>query len=128
MQGNSRVRRRTHRFTTVSTELAHDTRISIEARGMVLVLCSFTENWVFRSSHLRKLMGVGKDKYQRMVRELKEFGYLSIEPVSGGAGRFEGWDWIIEDRPHRKPENPASGKPGQLRNTKFIDNPDVIED
>lgn len=118
---NKAVRRKA--FVGIPNDAMRDTRLSIEARGMLALLMTFSENWIFRASHIQRLCGVGKDKYQRIIRELKEVGYLTIIREHDEGGRFIGDLWSIENEPdslnNHEPGNPAAGKQGPLRKTKL---------
>lgn len=132
MASRNRIRRR--RFTTIATAALRDTRVSMDARGLLALLCSYDETWIFRVSHLRKVTGFGRDKYFRVVNELKEFGYLRIEQIRDELGLFVGYDWYVEDQNStsevlktRTTDKPESRKPVPLSKNKFIDNSEVID-
>ena len=79
----------------VSNAAARDMSISLEARGMLVILLSMPDERTFRRSHLMKLAGVGKDKYHRIMRELKDAGYLEVAPTRDESGTFTGSSWVI---------------------------------
>lgn len=108
-------------YSSIPNQAMSDRRISIEARGLLSLLMTFREGWVFRNSHLRQTCEVGRDKFQRMLKELKDVGYVKIASIHDEkTGRFLGTNWEICDVPdHRVPENPASGKSGPLRDNNY---------
>lgn len=97
---------------------------------MLIYMMSCSEDWVFYRSKSQEVLCCGKEKYQRIIRELKEHGYLIVRTRQGKGGRLEGQEWEIVDDPetqdagepstnaaqnavgsadHREPENPAHG-------------------
>ncbi|GGE30129.1 hypothetical protein GCM10011360_17740 [Primorskyibacter flagellatus] len=102
------VRRRSG-YTSVPNAVMSDTRLSIEARGLLALLMTFREGWVFRPNHLMEQCRVGRDKYYRMVGELKDLGYVSVVQTKTEKGEFLGTYWEINDNPC--PENPYTGEP-----------------
>lgn len=128
----SYVTRRSN-FAAIPNAMMRDGSISIEARGLLALMMGMGDRWIFRASNLMKTAGCGKDKYQRMIRELKESGYLEVVGKQGEDGKFLGYDYIIHDAPTgsretRQPVNTPGGKPGHLRrpiskNTKKEEDP-----
>ena len=110
---NSEMKRH-GRYATVCNEAIRDESLSIEARGMLVLLMSFANGWRFNADHIAKVCGVGREKYQRMVRELKDAGYLRISARQVG-GTLDGYLWEIDDRPNRWTENPSDGGPAPIR-------------
>lgn len=108
-------------YTAIPNGAISDHRLSIEARGLLALMMSFGNGWVYRASHLQKVCCVGADKYQRMIREIKLAGYLEITPKRDEDGKMSGYEYELFDAPEngisRQPGNPATGKPGHLRKT-----------
>lgn len=110
-------------YTSVPNAVMADTRLSIEARGLLALLMTFKDGWVFRSSHLMKQCGVGRDKYYRMVGELKSLAYVIVVQNKTADGQFLNSHWEINDSPcPEKPDTgePESGKPAHLRETNSV--------
>lgn len=107
-------------FTVVPNSIVADEKLSIEARGFFAYLMSLPDGWVFRTNHLKRVCGVGRDKYYRLVRELKERGYLVVKDSKYSLGRFIGTHWEICEEPgtteNPDADSPDSGKPGLLEN------------
>lgn len=117
--------------------IAQDERLSPEALGLLIYLRSLVDTWVPRPGHLRSRFSWGKDKYQRIMKELVTCEY--VELVKGGPGggseyalRVLAEDEVLkslstshrardptsESRKNRlpvdverEPENPTVGKP-----------------
>ena len=85
-------------FTVVSNDLAHDARLSWEARGFLVYLLSLPDDWNFNIKGLVSQTGTKKDVILRLVKELKEAGYISIKQETGKRGVFTVKTWeIYED-------------------------------
>lgn len=114
----TQVTRRTN-FAAIPNEAMRDERISMEARGLLALMMGMGDRWVFRSKDLMKRSCAGKDKYQRMIRELKDAGYLIVHPKQGDGGKLDGFEYEIIDTPAsretRSAVDPVGGKPGPLR-------------
>lgn len=124
-----RIQPRERGFAIVSNEILKDTRMSGEARHLLALLLSYSDKWVFRETHLRRLCGtidengkekpVGRAKWSRMTGELKDLGYLEISRTRGERGHFTGWTWFIKEEPNRTSEtrhsvNPKDGEPDNI--------------
>lgn len=94
----SRVRRQSN-FAAIPNAAMRDVSLSIEARGLLALMMGMGDDWTYRMSDLMKRCCVGKEKYQRMIRELKAAGYLEIVPVRADGGKMDGFDYIIHDEP-----------------------------
>lgn len=114
------VRRRLG-YSAIPNRIFSDRRLSIEARGLLALLMSCGETWTFRASNLKRQCGCGAEKYQRMIREIKEAGYLVVTPRRKEDGTLSGYEYEIIDDPDsadpRSAGNPVSGKPDHLRKT-----------
>jgi hypothetical protein len=107
-------------YAAIPNEAMRDETISIEARGMLALMMGMGCNWIFRSKDLMKRCGVGREKYQRMVRELKDAGYLEVRPKNAERGLLDGFDYVLHDttagRVSRPTVEPPDGKAGHIRN------------
>jgi hypothetical protein len=124
-----RVRRRSG-YSTIPNSVIRNTSLTAEARLMLCYIMSCSEEWVFYRNKSMEILGCGKDKYQRIIRELKTAGYLIIRPKQNAAGQLDGYEWEVIDEPtaqdvgeqggnvtqnvevapdHREPENKAPG-------------------
>ena len=104
--------RRKKAFATLYREVAQDERLSLESRGLLVLMASLPEDWEYSVSGLAKKAGCGKDKLRRILGELEKVGYLAREQSHGRGGKFGGNIYIIQDD-----APPLSGKPdnGQTR-------------
>lgn len=73
--GESSVRfSRRKAFATLYREVAQDDRLSLEARGLLLLMASLPEDWEYSVAGLAKKAGCGKDKLRRILGELEKVG------------------------------------------------------
>jgi hypothetical protein len=71
-------------------ELAHDSRLSLDARALALWLAFCPPGQPILLSGLPKAVGVGRDAIRRMLKELGECRYLLRTCERGAGGR---WIW-----------------------------------
>jgi hypothetical protein len=100
-------------FTIVPNALVDDKRLSIEAKGLLAYLISRPNNWTVRHSHLHKELGIGRDKLQRILRELIRAGYLERddEQPRDDDNQFAAYHYICRDVPISTAPPPLSGFP-----------------
>ena len=96
-------------FVVLYREVARDNRLTLEARGLFLVMISLPEDWQYTVSGLGKIAGCGKDKIRRILGELEEVGYLVRQQSHGGGGKFAANTYILQDEaPNRCRETPTT--------------------
>lgn len=111
-----RSNRPNRKYASIPNAAMRDEHLSIEARGMLALLMTYSDTWTFRRSHLMQVAGVGRDKFQRLMRELIEAGYVRRVPVREDGGKVRGSEWLITDEPDREPDNQAVGSTESLKN------------
>jgi hypothetical protein len=111
------------RFTVIDNKLLEDSRLTWEARGVLSYLLSKPDGWVIRPAHLRAAGNAGKDKLQRIFRELKALGYL--EYAKGGFEKSGTTITLVEAPKPREPEKAALDAIGQAESlkTRLLGNP-----
>ncbi len=86
-------------FSIISNEILLDPKLTLEAKGLLCLMLSKSDDWIFYKDWLRKQsIKVGRDKFNRILNELKQVGYISIEQVKG-EGKFKHSQWVISDVP-----------------------------
>lgn len=120
-----------HEYTKIPNVFAQNENLSYEARGMLLELYSRPTNWKIYKSTLQRNYA-GKVKVDRIVKELKENGYLflynvrqnnvivdriwyvSIVPLSARK-----WQKVVDEltdrKPYRKETLPKENQPLQIK-------------
>lgn len=77
--------------------LLEDESLDLDSRAVAAWLAIKPDGWQISIARLRKQLGrgdrmLGKDKWQRIARELEAAGYLCRERRNGGGGQ---WQWHI---------------------------------
>jgi hypothetical protein len=104
------IRKQNGSFTVVRNALVNDTRLSLEAIGLLTWLLSKPDNWKVIQSHIAAVFDLGRDKVRKIVNELIQCGYLLKSAVRNEGGEYAGVDYVLYDFPPET-ENPASDKP-----------------
>jgi len=95
-------------FTQIRNELFDYNEISPEARFLLFLLLRHDPvKWKYSRTDMIRRCGVGEKKYRRMVKELKDQGFLEIKRVNDPKkGGFVGCKWITDDLiPTERPEH-----------------------
>lgn len=90
------TRRRTVEFTTVPNEIANDSAISFEARGLLIYLLAKPDQWAVNITDIQRQGSIGRDKAYKLLRELKDRGYIIAEDTRT-AGRFNSINYTVFD-------------------------------
>ena len=99
-------------FTVVYRNVAQDTRLSLKARGLYVLMASLPDNWEYTIAGLSAKAGTGKDQIRSALYELMEVGYLVKEQVHAKDGKFARNVFVLqEDAP------PLSGNPTTVNPT-----------
>jgi len=117
-------------FVAVPNHVLDDERLSPEAIGVLVWFARKPAGWIARTSAVRERFNIGKDRWQRIARELRAVGAIRVERVRTASGVISGSRFVIcwpdpcpasdavsaisrETRlMDHKPGNPAAGKPG----------------
>ena len=95
----------TTNFTALSNTVL-TARISAEALGVWVYLLSKPEDWVVRPTELRShFPKMGRDRLQRIFRELQDHGVLERVAIRDTLGQVRQWDFVVTDV--QVPENPV---------------------
>lgn len=73
-------------LTTIDNNLIRisEKKLSLEARALLFYFLSASEGWVFKSSDVLSELATSKDRYYRIVNELRKKGYMLRETYSEG--------------------------------------------
>ena len=110
----SRIRfQRRKPFVTIYREVAQDGRLSLETRGLFVLMASLPEDWSYTVSGLAKQTKCGKDRLRRMLGELEKVGYLIREQAEPGRlllrHRCPGSPTTVNRKTHRCRKTPLTG-------------------
>ncbi len=125
-------------YVTVPNATARDKRLSLEARGALTYLLTNSDTFELSFEFLQKELGVGRDKMNKIARELKQNGYLELRAAHNRKGKFSGQEWFIyaesqnvdfslttNSRPTEKPEDV---KTGRRENRKTENTEDILKE
>jgi biotin operon repressor len=72
-------------FTRVPNSAINDERLDLKSRGLLLLMLSKPDGWVFRERHLAQIAGVGRDQLRAAMQTLIDVGYVvrTKEAVDG---------------------------------------------
>lgn len=91
------TRKRTKNFAVIPNAIADDQRLSLEARGLLVYLLAKPDDWCVDVQNIRKIGKIGRDKAYKLLRELREAGYINIEEKRDGKGRVVEYEYLVHD-------------------------------
>jgi len=120
--------RRRHRFVIIDQSAIEDSRLSWAARGLLGYLLSRPNDWKVLVNDLRKRGDLGRDGIYRLLKDLRNAGYMQFIRKRDKHGRIRGGTYIVQEiasPPHpdfpdtAEPDTaePNPVKPGALPNT-----------
>ncbi len=114
----------THAYFAISRALAQDSRLSFEARGVLAYLLSKPGDWEVRIPDLQREGTTGRDRVYRILRELRDAGYLQRDQQRQDDGTFVWGPYRIHEAP--LPENTDMDTPQQHAAQPLPENPDLV--
>ena len=109
-------------FVVLYRSAAQDTRLSLEARGLLVMMASLPDNWSYSETGLASKAGCGRQKVNRILRELIDAGYLLREQRHGEHGKFASCTYVLqEEAPYGKTkkeplyEKPSTAQPSTVK-------------
>ena len=82
-------------FTQIDNSVLRNVNLSFEARGFLVYLLSFPDDWSFTVRGLVKQTGNSKSTILRLMNELKAAGYIKLEKHKDKYGKFTSSSWHI---------------------------------
>jgi hypothetical protein len=93
MSGTIRTNKREDQYARISRYLLQDNELTFESRGLAAYLLSKPENWEIDIENLVRESPSGRDVVYRMIRELRDAGYM-IREETRKSGRFH-YDYTL---------------------------------
>lgn len=91
--------RRTRNFTHLGNEI-FSSNLSPEALGILCYILHLPDDWILRKKQLMSHFKIGRDKLDRVFKELRTTGYIAeVIKVRGAGGKFDGVNYIVYDSP-----------------------------
>lgn len=105
------IRRKNKKYTIINNSCIRDNRLSLKAKGLMLLVMSLPDDWDFSIQGLSSIVKEGKTSIYSAINELKKFGYCKVVPNHDDKGIIIRHDYTFFEEPHV--ENP------------HVENPDV---
>ncbi len=109
---------KSEQYTVLPNHVLNDERLSWEARGLLAYLLSKPDDWRVSTRALVQAGTAGKDKVQRVLRELEAAGYLVRRRVRGPGGKFV-WESVVYEFPQQPSGDTMTGFSGHGTMTGF---------
>lgn len=104
-------------YSVISNRILKDGRLSLGACGLLCRLLSFPDEWEFSIEGISSSLSVSKKVIHRLLKELKEAGYIEIEKVRDKTGHFGAVIWHIRETPSEVPKTEVRKR--ESRNTEI---------
>ncbi len=82
-------------FTIIPNETHRDTSLSLQARGLLGYFLSLPDDWVIRPEHAAKENGIGRNTAYKIIKELREAGYILKVENRSSEGKFSSGDYLV---------------------------------
>ena len=83
-------------FTKVDNRFLRDPRLNASQVGLLVLMLSLPDEWVFHIKPLQEMAGMGRDALYSNLKVLEETGYLVRDCRKRGSdGTFTNPDWIV---------------------------------
>lgn len=109
-------------FVVLYRSAAQDARLSLEARGLLVMMASLPDNWSYSETGLASKAGCGRQKVNRILRELIDAGYLLREQRHGEHGKFASCTYVLQEeapagKTKKEPlyEKPSTAQPSTVK-------------
>lgn len=122
------AKNKTHPYSIVSNAMISDENLSWEACGLLTYLLSKPDNWQVRVAYLVSVRPGGRERMQRMLKELETAGYLKREKRHAEDGTWI-WQSTIYEQPNTDGQTidgfsvhgkSVNGKPVHLLSTESV--------
>lgn len=112
--------KRKDNFTILMNEV-FQSKLQADSLGVLCYILSLPDDWVLHKTHLMKHFGIGREKMDRVFKELEASGFmLAMDMIRTKEGKFIGRSYIVYDSPIQAEPlqvKPLSGKPLTARHT-----------
>lgn len=110
---------KTEGFTVMSNSHLKDRSISLKAKGLLSLILSLPDGWVYTIKGLATLNSDGLDSTRAALKNLEDHGYVVRRQLYDKRGRFAKCEYTVYERPQRS--SPPTGSP--LSEKPTTDNP-----
>ncbi|MGL6209124.1 MAG: hypothetical protein ACRC14_04755 [Paracoccaceae bacterium] len=103
------------KYAAIPNDMLRDKTLSADARFLLALLMTYSDEWVFNKAHLMEITGFGRDKFERAMGDLRAAEYVEwVQNREENTGKLIGTTWVIRDS--RGPENQGVGDTEALKN------------
>jgi hypothetical protein len=95
----------TRAFTVIANDVLNDDRLALDEKGLLCWYISLPSDWEVVPAHVRKKHKIGRDKYHRIMKSLRQAGYARLVVDRAEDGTIVCIRHVISDLP----AIPASG-------------------
>lgn len=95
-------------YTQVHNAILTDPRLTWEAKGLMAFMLSKPDDWDFNRNEMMKNSADKEWCLKRIIKELKLFGYLKIEPLKDDKGKIVEWITYVFENPSDTQNEPKS--------------------
>ena len=113
-------------FFVVSNDIIRSD-LSDGAKVLLLFMLSCSDEWVFSQTTLAHQFNCSKRKIERLVKELRESGYVVLRKINGERGHFGSYEWDVYENPTDMHILPSSVKNRVRQNTEFGKKPSSVK-
>jgi hypothetical protein len=109
-------------YTTIDNSVSKDIKLSLKAKGLLLVIMSLPNDWDFSINGISKICKEGRDSIYSAINELIKNGYCQRVIIKNDKGKIMGSDYTFFESPYTDnpyTDNPDMDNPTQL-NTNII--------
>lgn len=107
-------------YTVIDNCFIDDSRLSLKAKGLMVMFLRRPDNWIFYLSELIECCKDGKDSMGSALKELEKWGYITRKLRRDSLGKLlGGYDYVIEEAPNIK------GKKSEIKEIPNGENPKV---
>lgn len=114
-----------HAYLAISRALTQDRRLSFEARGVLAYLLSKPSDWVVRIPDLQKEGSCGRDRIYRILKELRDAGYLHRDQEHQPNGAFVWGPYRVYEQPFTDKADMVAQR--QEATQPFTENTDTVK-
>lgn len=118
-----RTASRQNPYASIVRKMLQDPALSLEASGLLVFVLSLPDNWSFNLPWLCKTRKVGRDKAQRLVRELIANRYCARRQTRTASGQVGPVEYIFSDDPTALEDAPSPQPAFQAAVTQDVGSP-----
>ena len=100
-------------YTVMSNYHLQDGNLSLKAKGLLSMMLSLPEDWIYSVEGLVSLCKEGRDAVRSALTEMEDAGYMVRGRARDEQGKLREAEYVIYEMPRKKPcsESPCTEKP-----------------